>query len=208
MLNCETLNTRVLLGFKMQDIVDLHHPIKFDSKCYFENHKNDHKNDHKRRTSKYRIGRSANAIRFRQRATTNGDLQQKHGTLTRGSAKALLYSNGQKTILGSNCNDSTKSTLKPEALVNSEPIAVDSDSDNEVNVQNASLNAQSLSSEEPETNDKVEGSDSDIREDTHSENGYGEKDLLNETRQRKGECQSGITNKLEQSETQLTKQQV
>uniref|UniRef100_A0A672M2P9 Activity-dependent neuroprotector homeobox b n=1 Tax=Sinocyclocheilus grahami TaxID=75366 RepID=A0A672M2P9_SINGR len=140
MLNCETLNSRVLLGFKMQDIIDLQHPINFDSKCYFKNHNR----EHKRRTTRYRIGRSANAIRFRQRATTNGDLQQ--------------------------------NTLKPGALGNSEPIAVDSDSDNEENVQTA----QSLRREEPETNDKVDGSDSDIREDAHSENGYGSKDLLNE----------------------------
>uniref|UniRef100_A0A673LS71 Activity-dependent neuroprotector homeobox protein-like n=1 Tax=Sinocyclocheilus rhinocerous TaxID=307959 RepID=A0A673LS71_9TELE len=168
MLNCETLNTRVLLGFKMEDIIDLQHPMNFESKCYFKNHNR----EHKRRTTRYRIGRSANAIRFQQKATTNGDLQQ--------------------------------NTLKPGALVNSEPIAVDSDSDNEENVQTA----QSLSRVEPETNDQVDGSDSDIREDAHSENGYGSKDLLNETKQQKGECQSGITNKLEQSEAQLTKQQV
>uniref|UniRef100_A0A8C2PS61 Activity-dependent neuroprotector homeobox b n=1 Tax=Cyprinus carpio TaxID=7962 RepID=A0A8C2PS61_CYPCA len=200
MLNCETLNTRVLLGFKMEDITDLQHPMNFESKCYFKNHNR----EHKRRTTRYRIGRSANAIRFRQRATTNGDLQQKHGMLARVSAKASLYSNGQKAVIGSNYNDSMMSTLKPGALVNSEPIAVDSDSDNEENVQTA----QSLGRVEPETNDQVDGSDSDIGEDAHSENGYGSKDLLNETKRQKGECQSGITNKLEQSETQLTKQQV
>uniref|UniRef100_A0A8C2II18 Activity-dependent neuroprotector homeobox b n=1 Tax=Cyprinus carpio TaxID=7962 RepID=A0A8C2II18_CYPCA len=127
MLNCETLNTRVLLGFKMEDITDLQHPMNFESKCYFKNHNR----EHKRRTTRYRIGRSANAIRFRQRATTNGDLQQ--------------------------------NTLKPGALVNSEPIAVDSDSDNEENVQTA----QSLGRVEPETNDQVDGSDSDIGEDAH-----------------------------------------
>uniref|UniRef100_A0A671QZ33 Activity-dependent neuroprotector homeobox protein-like n=1 Tax=Sinocyclocheilus anshuiensis TaxID=1608454 RepID=A0A671QZ33_9TELE len=147
MLNCETLNSRVLLGFKMQNIIDLQHPMNFDSKCYFKNHNC----EHKRRTTRYRIGRSANAI-------------------------PSLYLNGQKAIIGSNYNDSMKSTLKPGALGNSEPIAVDSDSDNEENVQTA----QSLRREEPETNDKVDGSDSDIREDAHSENGYGSKDLLNE----------------------------
>lgn len=200
MLNCETLNTRVLLGFKMEGIIDLQHPMNFESKCYFKNHNH----EHKRRTTRYRIGRSANAIRFRQIATTNGDLQQKHGMLARISAKASLYSNGQKAIIGSNCNDSMKSTLKPGALVVSEPIPVDSDSDNEENVQTA----QSLSREEPETNNQMDGNDSDIREDVHGENGYGSKDLLNETKRQKGECQSGIINKLEQSETQLTKPQV
>lgn len=204
LLNCETLNTRVLMGFKMEDVLNLDHPLNFDSKCYFQNHKH----DHKRRTTRFRIGRSANAIRLRQKATTNGDLQQKHEMLPRVSSKALLYSNGQNAIIGSNCFDSVKSTLKSGALVNSEPISVDSDSDNEGNVQDASLTALSLSHEEPETNDKVEGSDSDVRENAHSENGYGSTDLLNETSQQDDECQSGITNKLEQSETQLTEQQV
>lgn len=192
------------MGFKMEDVLNLDHPLNFDSKCYFQNHKH----DHKRRTTRFRIGRSANAILLRQKATTNGDLQQKHEMLPRVSSKALLYSNGQNAIIGSNCFDSVKSTLKSGALVNSEPISVDSDSDNEGNVQDASLTALSLSHEEPATNDKVEGSDSDVRENAHSENGYGSTDLLNETSQQDDECQSGITNKLEQSETQLTEQQV
>ncbi|XP_051518530.1 activity-dependent neuroprotector homeobox b [Myxocyprinus asiaticus] len=212
MLNCETLQTWVLLGFKMEDIVHLQHPINFDSKWYFEGNKHEPKS----RTSRNRIGRSANAINIQKRATTNGDLQQKQGTLARFATKASLYSNCQKATIGSHCNASVESTLKPGALVNSEPIAVDSDSDNEEKVsavqqqKNAWLNTQSVSSEEPEVNNKEDGSNSDIRDDSHSENGYGSKDMLEEKKRPIGECQSDVTNKLEQSksETVLTKQQV
>lgn len=190
-LNCETLSARVLLGFKMEDVVELRHPLNLDSKWHFEGQKH----EQIRRTSRTRIGRSANSIRLKQMATANGDPQQKQGALKR-SANASLYSNGQKAIVGNTCNDSVISTLKSGALVNSEPIAVDSDSDHENAVQqleNSRISSQLVSSEESETNDKVDGSDSDIEEENHSENGYGSIDVLREK-------QSCITNKLEQSE--------
>ncbi|XP_051961876.1 activity-dependent neuroprotector homeobox protein-like [Xyrauchen texanus] len=204
MLNCETLQTRVLLGFKMEDIVHLQHPMKFHSKWYFKGNKH----EPKRRTSRNRIGRSANAISFQKRATTNGgDLQQKQGTLARFAAKTSLYTNGQKATIGSNCNASIKSTLKPCALVSSESIAVDSDSENEEDVcdvqqqENAGLNTQSVSSEEPEVSNK-EDVISNIREDSQSENGYGSNYMLEKKCWPIDECQSGVTNKLEQSNSE------
>lgn len=193
-LNCETLNARVLLGFKMEDVVHLSHPLNFDSEWQFAGHKH----EPIRRTSRTRIGRSANSIRLKQLAIANGDPQQKQGALKRLSAKASLYANGQKAIVGNNCNESVISTLK--ALVKSEPIAVDSDSDND-NVVQQNCSTQLVKSEESEINNKVDESDSDIKEETHNENGYGSIDALSEKQHQKGECQSRIANKLEQSDS-------
>ncbi|XP_056589739.1 activity-dependent neuroprotector homeobox b [Triplophysa dalaica] len=194
-LNCETLNARVLLGFKMEDVVHFSHPMNFDSKWHFEGHKH----EQIRRTSRTRIGRSANSIRLKQMATANGDPQQKQGALKRLSAKASLYSNGQKAIVEYNCNDSVISTFKSDALIKSEPT--DSDSDNVVQqLENSRIITQLVKSEESEINNKVHGSDPDIKEEIHNENGYGTIDMLSERQHQKGECQTRITNELEQSD--------
>lgn len=186
--NCETLNVRVLLGFKMEELIRSQHPMNFDSKWYFEGHGHERSS----RTSRTRIGRSANAIRLKQRATANGDPQQKK-PLTRMAAKTSLYANG---------NYLTKRTLKPKTLVDSEAIAVDSDSDNENAVK------QSGSSEETQIDNTVEGSDSDIRDETHGENGNGPIDLVKEKQQQKKENASQVSQTNLNNRNQRTKQQV
>ncbi|TRY96637.1 hypothetical protein DNTS_024258 [Danionella cerebrum] len=158
--NCETLNAQVLLGFKMQDVINVDHPMNFESNCYFRSHQD----ENKRRTTRFRLGRSASAICLQPNTTSKGDLQQKHDMLVRVSTKTLLHSTGQKMLIGSNGNDSLKSTLNSGQLVNSEPIAIDSDSDDEEK-------SQSIIHEESETNVR----DSDIRDNAHSENGFGQK---------------------------------
>lgn len=197
MRDCETQKLKVLLGFKMCDIVGLQHPMDFDSNWYFK----DHKKEHDSRTSKDFMGRSASAIeRFQERATINGDVQQQ------GEA------NGPKASVGNNYSESDKIILKPQGLLNADPISLDSDSEDE-NIKDAEPDMDSEVSNQLTSKVGMEseggGSDSEPEDALNGENGYGSVDELQSGRPNE-EGEMDIISKLEQSGsgTCLGKQEV
>ncbi|XP_053499333.1 activity-dependent neuroprotector homeobox b [Ictalurus furcatus] len=197
--DCEKQKVSVLLGFKMHHVMQLQHVMDFDTECYFESHEKEQKS----RTSREIIGRSAGAIRLlKQQAITNGDVQQ-HGVAARSTANASPHSNGQKFTRGYSCNESVKTLLKPGGLINSEPISVDSDSDDEGELKEAQQNDSKLNDQIASVVKSEEStSDSYLEDSLNGENGYGSLDQLQNRGRPKEEGQSG------QSGTCLGKQQV
>ncbi|KAI5612324.1 activity-dependent neuroprotector homeobox protein, partial [Silurus asotus] len=188
--DCEKQKVRVLLGFKMHHVMQLQHVMDFDTECCFETHETEQKS----RTSRDFTGRSAGAIKqLKQEAILNGDAEQ-HGVSTRSTANASPHSNGQESV---------KILLNPGGLINSEPISVDSDSDDERDLKEAQqtdpkLNSQMLS----EVKSEESTSDFYPEDSLNGENGYGSLDQLQKRGRPKEEGQSG------QSGTCLGKQQV
>lgn len=186
--DCEKQKVSVLLGFGMHHVMQLQHVMDFDAECYFETHESEQKS----RTSRDFVGRSADAIRrLKQQAITNGDVQQ-HGVPARSTANTSPHSNGQKVTRGYSCNESVKTLLKPGGLINSEPISVDSDSDDERDLKEAQhtdskWNNQIVSEVKTEENT----SDSCPEDSLNGENGYGSLDQLQKRERPKEEGQSG-----------------
>ncbi|KAM9445265.1 activity-dependent neuroprotector homeobox b isoform 1-T5 [Clarias gariepinus] len=198
--DCEKQKVSVLLGFKMNHVMQLQHVMDFDAECYFETNEK----EQKCRTSRDFIGRSAVAIRRQkeQQAITNGDIQE-HDVPARSTANASPHSNGQKVTSGYGCNEPVKTLLKPGELINSEPISVDSDSDDERDLKepqenDSKLNIQIASVIKSEENT----SDSYPEDSLNGENGYGSLDELQNRENPTEEGQDG------QSDTSLGKQQV
>lgn len=196
--DCEKQKVSVLLGFRMHHVMQLQHEMDFDPECYFEAHEKEQTS----RTSSDFIGRSAGALRLKQQAVTNGDVQQ-HGVPTRSTANASPHSNGQKATRLYSCSETVKTFLKPGGLINSEPIPVDSESDDERELMEAqqmdsNLNNQISSGVKSEEST----SDSYPEESLNGENGYGSLDQQQKRGRPKEEGQSG------QSGTCLGKQQV
>ncbi|KAL7859947.1 hypothetical protein SRHO_G00150940 [Serrasalmus rhombeus] len=199
--DCETQKANVLLGFNMHDLAQLQHPMDFDSKWFFEGHIQDQES----RTSRDFIARSASAIiRFHENTTTNGDMQETEEA--RSTPKASPHSNGEKDTLGNNCNESVKIIVKPQGVLNSEPISVDSDSEDE-NVKAAQENTDSKVSNQLasgvgiEMESKGGASDSEPEDALSGENGYGSKEELHTSERPSEEGQTGIAAKLGQSGT-------
>ncbi|XP_072553339.1 activity-dependent neuroprotector homeobox b [Salminus brasiliensis] len=205
--DCETQKLNVLLGFKMHDVTRLKHAMDFDSKWHFEAHSQPQEG----RTSKDVIGRSASAMRqFQERTTANGEAQP---GMARSDAKASPQSNGQKASLGNNCNESLKMIIKPQGLLNSEPISLDSDSEDEngeavQHKMDNKVNNELASGAEIKREEGV--SDSEPEDTLNGENGYGSMDSLHQSGRPTEEGQAGIMAKLGQSEsgTYLGEQQV
>lgn len=195
--DCEKQSVSILLGFKMQHVMQLKHEMDFDTDCYFETHGREQKS----RTSSDVIGRSADAIsQLKQQA--NGDVQQ-HGLPARSTTNASPHSNGQRATRGYSCNDSVKTLLKPGGLINSEPISVDSDSDDEADLKEAQQKDSKLSIQICSGVKSEECmSDSYPEDSLNSENGYGSLDQLQNRGGPKEEGQSG------QSSACLGKQEV
>ncbi|XP_076839945.1 activity-dependent neuroprotector homeobox b [Brachyhypopomus gauderio] len=210
--DCETQKVNVLLGFDMHHVTQLRHSMDFNSEWYFEAPEQVQKS----RTSVGFIGRSTSAkIRWQQRASANGDVQLQ-GVPGRSSAKASPHSNGQKANAGSNCNESAKMTVTSGGLLNSEPISVDSDSEDEKNVEaspqnkDSEVNSQLACGAIIGTESEEGASDYDPEDSLNGENGYGSEDNLQKRGSPKEEGQSSIMTKLGQSGsgTCLGKQQV
>lgn len=194
--DCEKQKVSVLLGFEMHHVMQLQHEMDFDPECYFETHEKEQKS----RTSNDIIGRSAGALQqLKQQAVTNGDDQQ-HGLPATSTANASPHSNGQKATRMFSCNETF---LKPGGLINSEPIPVDSDSEDERELMEAQQ-MDSMLTNQISSGVKSEESTSDSypEESLNGENGYGSLDQLQNSERPKEEGQSG------QSGTCLGKQQV
>ncbi|KAI4901521.1 hypothetical protein NFI96_033438 [Prochilodus magdalenae] len=207
--DCETQKVSVLLGFSMHDLAQVQHPMNFESEWYF-----DSRQEQASRTSRDFIGRSASAIkRFQETATTNGDMQEQEET--QSTAKASPLSNGQKDTLENNCNESVQIMVNPLGVLNSEPIPVDSDSEEE-NVKSAQQNMDSkvddqlASGEQIDMESKEDASDSEPEDALNGENGYGSMDKLHQSGRPIEEGQTDIAAKLGQSESEpcLGQQQV
>ncbi|XP_066527886.1 activity-dependent neuroprotector homeobox b [Hoplias malabaricus] len=197
--DCETQNVSVLLGFKMHDLAQLQHPMDFDSKWYFECHSQDQES----RTSKDFIGRSASAIRQYQEAVTiNGDVQPQG--IVQSKAKASPHANGQMATLENHNSESLKMSIRPLGLLNSEPISLDSDSEDEdvmAEQQNldSKINNQLASEMGIEMESEGGASDSEPEDTLNGENGYGSMDKIDTTERPNEEGQTSIMTMLGQS---------
>lgn len=197
--DCEKQKVSVLLGFEMHHVMQVQHEMDFDTEFYFDTREKDQKS----RTSSDIIGRSAGALRLlKQQANINGDVQQ-HEVPARSTANASSHSNGQKATQGYSCNESVKTLLKPGGFINSEPISVDSDSDDERGVLEAQQKDSTLNSQISSVVKSEESTSDSYPEDSlNGENGYESLDQLQKRGRPKDEGQSG------QSGTCLGKQQV
>ncbi|XP_062871746.1 activity-dependent neuroprotector homeobox b [Trichomycterus rosablanca] len=171
--DCETQNVSVLLGFKMNELMQVQHDMYFDPGSYFEAH--DEKQQS--RTSRDMTGRSASVI-SQQEASTNGDEQQNE-LPDAGSAEASPPPDCEGAPLEYGCDDIVETVVKPVGVINTEPISLDSDSDNEDN-----LDLKETQKNDPEVNEQAasvvesEGSASEPDDTLSGENGYGSLDQL------------------------------
>lgn len=165
--DCETQNVSVLLGFKMNDLMQVQHEMDFELGWYFKAHDEQQRS----RTSRDMTGRSASVI-SQQEASTNGDERPEAF-----STQASLPLDCESSPLDDICEDIIEPVRKPVGVLNTEPISLDSDSEHEddLNIKEAQkneVNDQSASMVESE------GSASEPDDALSGENGYGSLDQL------------------------------
>ncbi|KAL1021209.1 hypothetical protein UPYG_G00010200 [Umbra pygmaea] len=212
--DCETQKAKVLLGFNMREVSQLSHQLTFDPE--FSSEGKDIGEAVERRTSRTCIGRSEQAIRrMEERAAVNGSAtpQQCTPAGSDGGVKDPTEPNG-----GAGSDLNTNVTLKqrepPQYL--SEPIAIDSDSEEEEDETGVELNSRGDNRLAAGTEDEVLGtgarSSSDLEDmedgseedgEGHVENGYGSSVLP----ERHAKAQEVVAN-LGQSGSEITRAQV
>lgn len=202
--DCETQNVSVLLGFNMHKVMQVQHAMEFDTDYFFETQEEEKKS----RTSTDTLGRSDVTLRQVQEDTiTNGEVQIDEASVT-VSSETPPQSNGQKDITEYSCNDIVDTVIKPAEHEHSEPISLDSDSEEdkqpkETQEKVGESNDQIFSPVENESN-ATESEPEDI---INGENAYGSIDQMQNGDPNEDD-QPDIVSKLGQSETCIGEQQV